>query len=232
MHDLTMALDAVRQRVAAACVRASRPLEDVTLIAVSKTHGPEAVRAVAASGQRDFAENRVQEAASKIPESPADLRWHLIGHLQKNKVRRALPLFELVHGIDTVEIAEAVDRIAAEEGWHPRVLLEVNVAGEASKFGFAPDALERDVERLLALPRLQIEGLMTIAPYADDPEASRSHFAALREFRDRLAERTGLPFGTLSMGMSGDFEVAIEEGSTLVRVGTAIFGARPRPEQP
>ncbi len=157
------------------------------------------------------------------------MRWHFIGHLQKNKVRRALPLFEAFHSVDSFELAEVMDRIASEDGHFPRALLEVNVAGEASKFGFQPEALEREIDALLALPRLQIEGLMTIAPYDDDPESSRPHFRALRELRDRLSGRTGLPFGTLSMGMSGDFEVAVEEGATLVRVGSSIFGSRPKP---
>jgi pyridoxal phosphate enzyme (YggS family) len=166
---------------------------------------------------------------AKIPDLPGALRWHFIGHLQKNKMRRALPLFELFHGIDSADTAQAMDRIAAEEGTFPRVLLEVNVAGEATKFGFRPEALESELDALLALPRLQIEGLMTIAPYDDEPEAARPYFRALRELRDRIATRTGLPFGTLSMGMSGDFEIAIEEGATIVRVGSAIFGSRPKP---
>lgn len=219
-------LAAIHARIAAAAARAGRDPREIALIAVSKKMPADAVRAAWEAGQGVFAESRVQEAAPKIAELPGALRWHFIGHLQKNKIRRALPLFELFHGIDTLELAQAVDRIAAEEGLFPRVLLEVNVAGETSKFGLDPAALERDLDALLALPRLQIEGLMTIAPYADDPEASRPHFRALRELRDGLARRTGLPFGTLSMGMSGDFEVAVEEGATLVRVGTAIFGAR------
>jgi pyridoxal phosphate enzyme (YggS family) len=219
-------LSAIRDRIAAAAARAGRRAEDIGLVAVSKKMPADAIRAAWETGQTVFAESRVQEAADKIPSLPGALHWHFIGHLQKNKVRKALPLFELFHGIDTVDVAQAVDRIAAEDGFFPRVLLEVNVAGEASKFGLTPDALERALDALLALPRLQIEGLMTIAPYADDPEEARPHFRALRALRDRLAQRTGLPFGTLSMGMSGDFEVAIEEGATLVRVGTALFGER------
>ncbi len=226
MTDLDRNLAAVHERIAAATARAGRAPGSVELIAVTKTFPAEVVRAAWEAGQSLFGENRVQEAAAKIPDLPGGARWHLIGHLQKNKVRRALPLFELLHSIDSRDLAEAVDRIAAEEGLFPRVLLEVNVAGEASKFGFAPDALERELDALLALPRLQIEGLMTIAPFADDPELARPHFRALRALRDRLAARTGLPFGTLSMGMSGDFEIAVEEGATLVRVGSAIFGSR------
>ena len=229
MHEIEHNLARIRERLAAAAARAGRKPEDVELIAVSKTFPAESVRAAAEAGQGVFGESRVQEAAAKIPELPGALRWHFIGHLQKNKVRRALPLFELFHGVDSAESAQAMDRVAAEEGQFPRVLLEVNVAGEAAKFGFPPDALERALDGLLALPRLQIEGFMAIAPYDDEPEASRPHFRALRELRDRLAERAGLPFGTLSMGMSGDFEIAVEEGATLVRVGSALFGRRPRP---
>lgn len=226
MTDLLARLETVQARIAAAAARAGRAADAVELVAVSKTFPAETVRAAWEAGQLVFGENRVQEAAAKIPELPGTLRWHLIGHLQKNKVRRALPLFELIHGVDALDLAEAIDRVAAEEGLFPRVLLEVNVAGEATKFGFRPDALERDLDALLVLPRLQIEGLMTIAPLADDPEKSRPHFAALRELRDSLAARAGAPFATLSMGMSGDFEVAVEEGATLVRVGSAIFGTR------
>jgi pyridoxal phosphate enzyme (YggS family) len=226
MSEVAKNLAEIHARMAAAAARAGRDVAGIELVAVSKKMPAEAVRAAWEAGQPVFAESRVQEADPKIAELPGTLRWQFIGHLQKNKVRRALPLFELFHGIDTLELAQVVDRIAGEEGLFPRVLLEVNVAGEASKFGLDPAALERDLDALLALPRLQIEGLMTIAPYADDPEAARPHFCALRELRDRLATRTGLPFGTLSMGMSGDFEAAIEEGATLVRVGTAIFGAR------
>lgn len=226
MTDLPENLAVIRERIASAAGRAGRDAAGIELLAVSKTFPAEDVRAAWEAGQPVFAESRVQEALPKIALLPGAVRWQFIGHLQKNKVRRALPAFELFHGIDSADVAHAMDRIAAEDGHFPRVLLEVNVAGEASKFGFSPEALERDLDALLALPRLQIEGFMTIAPYADDPEASRPHFRALREFRDRLVGRTGLPFGTLSMGMSGDFEVAIEEGATIVRVGSALFGAR------
>ncbi|MDD5200198.1 MAG: YggS family pyridoxal phosphate-dependent enzyme [Terrimicrobiaceae bacterium] len=226
MSEVEQNLAEVRERIAAAAARAGRSADDVGLIAVSKTFPAEAVREAWEAGQSVFGESRVQESVAKIAELPGALRWHFIGHMQKNKVRRALPLFELFHGIDSLDLAQAMDRIAAEDGLFPRVLIEVNVAGEAAKFGLRPEALDRDLDALLALPRLQIEGLMTIAPYAEEPEASRPHFRSLRELRDRLAAHTGLPFGTLSMGMSGDFAVAVEEGATLVRVGTAIFGSR------
>lgn len=229
MNEVERNLAAIRARIAAAAARSGRAERDIGLVAVSKTFPAERVRAAWDAGQTVFGESRVQEALVKIPNLPGALRWHFIGHLQKNKIRRALPLFELFHGIDSADTALAMDRMAAEEGFHPRALLEVNVAGESTKFGFSPEALERGLDALLELPRLQIEGLMAIAPYDDEPEASRPHFRALRELRDRLAAKTGLPFGTLSMGMSGDFEVAIEEGATIVRVGSAIFGSRPGP---
>lgn len=216
----------VRSRIASAATRAGRNPAEVELVAISKTYPAELVREAAEAGQEFFGESRVQEALVKIPELPGRLRWHFIGHLQANKVRKALPLFELIHGVDTMEIARDIDRIAADLGLHPRVLLEVNVSGEGSKHGFAPEALERGLEELLALPRLQVEGFMTMAPLAEEAEASRPCFAALRSLRDRLAAQAGIPFPTLSMGMSGDYEVAVEEGATLVRVGSAIFGAR------
>ncbi|MGH8048049.1 MAG: YggS family pyridoxal phosphate-dependent enzyme [Chthoniobacterales bacterium] len=229
MSEIEQNLEAIRGRIAAAATRCGRSVDDVQLVAVSKTFPAEYVRAAWEAGQSLFGESRVQEAAAKIPDLPGALHWHFIGHLQKNKIRRALPLFELFHGVDCMETAQAMDRIAAEDGKFPRVLLEVNVAGEATKFGFRPDAVERELDALLGLQRLQIEGLMTIAPYDDEPEAARPHFRALRELRNRVAARTGLPFGTLSMGMSGDFEIAVEEGATIVRVGSAIFGSRPKP---
>ena len=180
-----------------------------------------------AAGQTLFGENRVQEARAKMPLVSSRARWHFIGHLQKNKVRQALPVFEMLHSIDSLDLAREVQRIAEEDGQRPRVLLEVNVAGEASKFGFKPAALEAELETLIAeMPRLESLGLMAIPPFSSKAEDSRRYFAALRELRDGLQEklRVGLP--ELSMGMSGDYEVAIEEGATLVRVGTAIFGER------
>ena len=219
-------LELIRSTIAAAAVRSGRCVDDVELVAVSKTHPPEAIQEVWEAGQLIFGESRVQEARAKILQLPGRIRWHFIGHLQKNKVRHALPLFELFHGIDSLELAGDVNRIADEAGAFPRVLLEVNVAGESTKFGFTAERAREQMERLLALGRLQIEGLMTIAPYAPEAEASRPHFAALRELRDSLQAEFRVPLPRLSMGMSGDFEIAIEEGATLVRIGTAIFGKR------
>ena len=219
-------LAAVGASIESAAAKAGRSAGDITLVTVSKAQPPDAVQAALDAGHTLFGESRVQEARAKIPLLPGRARWHFIGHLQKNKIRHALPLFELFHGIDTLELAGDLDRIADEAGVFPRVLLEVNVAGEASKFGFSPDRLRAQIEELLALGRVQIEGLMTIAPFAPQAESSRRFFAALRECRDRIAAEFRVPLPQLSMGMSGDFTVAIEEGATLVRVGTAIFGTR------
>jgi pyridoxal phosphate enzyme (YggS family) len=226
MSSLLENLQSVRAKIVSAAERVGRNPSEVELVAVSKTHPAEIIREIVEGGQVLFGENRVQEALSKIPLLPGKLRWHLIGHLQSNKVRKALPHFELIHGVDSLDLARDIDRIASDEGVFPRVLLEVNVSGEGSKHGFEPTALERHLEDLLALPRLQIEGLMTMAPLAPEAEASRPYFRSLREFRDRLAQHAGIPLTMLSMGMSGDYEVGVEEGATLVRVGSAIFGNR------
>ena len=178
-----------------------------------------------------FGESRVQEARVKIPELPSNSRWHFVGHLQKNKIRHALPLFELIHSVDSLALAQDINRIAEEDGLHPRVLLEVNVAGEGSKFGFTPEKLREDLENLLALPRLSILGLMTIPPIAEEAEASRKYFVQLHELRDRLQTEFHVDLAQLSMGMTQDFAIAVEEGATLVRVGTAIFGERSRKKQ-
>lgn len=203
-----------------------RPSGSVEVVAVSKTHPAELIREAVDAGQFLFGENRVQEAKAKIPDLPAKLRWHLIGHLQSNKIRQALPLFEMIHGIDSIELLDDIQRIAGELGLFPRVLLQVNVAGESSKFGFSPEQLLSQVERILRVERVQIEGLMTIPPLAANPENSRKYFIALRQIRDRLEQEFRFPLPNLSMGMSGDYRVAVEEGATLVRVGTAIFGER------
>jgi len=223
---LSARLAGVHARIEAAARRRGRDGGEVTLVAVSKTHPWESIQEALDAGQIVFGENRVQEAKAKIPLLPGRARWHLIGHLQKNKIRAALPLFELIHSVDTVELAKDINRIAGELGLYPRVLLEVNVAGEASKFGFQPEKLVESFESLLALDRLEIEGLMTIAPFVENPEEARPFFVGLRELRDRLQSQFKVQLPQLSMGMSGDFEVAVEEGATLVRVGTAIFGHR------
>ena len=220
-------LKIISDHIHEALARARRTEKDaVQLVAVSKTHRPETVLEAVEAGVVVFGENRVQEAKAKIPLLPSRCRWHFIGHLQKNKVRQALPLFELLHGVDCLSIARDIDRIAAELGLFPKVLLEVNVAGEATKFGFSPDQLRSEIEALLELPRLQISGLMAIPPPAPNPELSRKHFIALREIRDEISAAARLPLPELSMGMSDDYQVAIEEGATLVRIGSALFGER------
>ena len=226
MADIAENLERVRLQIAEAAQKSRRSLDEIELVAISKTHDAEKVRAAHEAGQMLFGESKVQEARAKIPELPSALRWHFVGHLQKNKIRHALPLFELFHGIDDVDLARDMNRIAEEEGLHPRVLLEVNVAGEGSKFGFKPERLREEMETLLSLDRLSILGLMCIPPMAEEAEASRKYFVELREVRDQLQKEFQIDLAQLSMGMTQDFTVAIEEGATLVRVGTAIFGAR------
>jgi pyridoxal phosphate enzyme (YggS family) len=226
VENVAQNLEQVRTRIAEAAKKAGRPPDEIELVAISKTHEAEKVRAAFDAGQQLFGESRVQEARAKIPMLPAATRWHFVGRLQRNKIRHALPLFELFHSVDSFELARDINRIADEEGLNPRVLLEVNVAGEASKIGFAPDALGAKMNELLALPRLTIEGLMTIPPLAPEPEDSRKYFVALRQLRDEFEAQFHLTLPQLSMGMSGDFQVAVQEGATLVRVGTAIFGKR------
>ena len=219
-------LERVHAEIAAAAAKAGRAPEDVTLVAISKKQDAEKIHAAEQAGQQLFGESRVQETRGKLPLLSARLRWHFIGTLQKNKIRQALPLFELFHSVDSRALAEDMQRIAEEEGARPRILLQVNVAGEASKHGFAPEELRRELETVLSLGRLTLEGLMTIPPFAPEAEASRRYFAALRELRDASETEFAVKLPQLSMGMSGDFAVAIEEGATLVRVGTAIFGGR------
>jgi len=226
MNSVSQNLERVREQIAQAAAKAGRIVEDVQLVAITKTHPAEKAREAIEAGQALFGESRVQEARAKIPELPSNLRWHFVGHLQKNKIRHALPLFEMIHSVDSLSLAQDINRVANEEGLHPRVLLEVNMAGEGSKFGFFSEKLRYEMEELLALPRLSILGLMTIPPLAEEAEESRKYFVQLRELRDRLQTEFRVDLAQLSMGMTQDFPVAIEEGATLVRVGTAIFGER------
>ena len=221
-------LNRVKNEIAQAAQVSGRKVTDIELIAVTKTHPTEIVREAVDAGQLVFGESKVQEARAKIPLLPSNIRWHLIGHLQKNKIRHALPLFEMIHSVESLELAQAIDRIAQEDGLHPRILLEVNVAGEGSKFGFKATTLRAELESLLLLPRLSIEGLMCIPPLAEEAETSRNYFVELRELRDALEQEFQVKLPHLSMGMTNDYSVAVEEGATLVRVGTAIFGERKR----
>jgi pyridoxal phosphate enzyme (YggS family) len=215
----------VRARIAEACRRAGRDSGNVRLIAVSKTFPVEAIREAFEAGQMVFGESRQQEAEPKIAALPPGLCWHFIGGLQRNKVRKILPRFAAIHAVDSLRLAEQIQHVAEELDLRPQVFLQVNAAGEASKGGYEPEMLRRDLAALRALDRLRIQGLMTIPPESD-AEGSRPWFVRLREFRDRLESESGLPLPELSMGMSGDYEVAIEEGATWVRVGSAIFGHR------
>jgi len=208
------------------CERAGRAPESVTLMAVSKSHPPETVRAAADCGQVFFGENKVQEAKAKIPLCPGKLRWHFIGHLQSNKVRDAVDLFEMVQGVDSLALAREISKRCEQAAKTLPILLEVNVAGEASKFGYAPERLLAELNELNALPKIEIHGLMAIPPFAPVAEKARPYFRRLRELKTACEQVLGTPLPQLSMGMSGDFEVAIEEGATLVRIGTALFGPR------
>ena len=226
--DFEANLKAVRQRIEAACARAGREPGSVTLVAVTKSQSPEAVCEAAALGLSLFGENKVQEAKAKIPLCPGRLRWHMVGHLQTNKCRDAVGLFEMVQSVDSLHLAEELNKRAEQAAKTMPVLLEVNAVGEASKFGCRPEQLLADLGRLNALPRLEIHGLMTVPPWALDPEKVRPVFRQMRELKEQCEQLLGAPLPHLSMGMTGDFEVAIEEGATMVRLGTALFGARPR----
>jgi pyridoxal phosphate enzyme (YggS family) len=219
-------LSQVRADLAAAATAAGRDPESITLVAVSKTWPASDVAEAAAAGQRIFGENKVQELLAKIPESPAGLAWHLIGHLQSNKVRKVLPHCALIHSIDSIELARDVSRIAGELGLTARILLQVNVASDEAKFGFPVGVVKAAFAEILTLPHLEVRGLMTVPPYDEDPGQVRPHFAALRLLRDELEREHGVSLPELSMGMSHDCRIAIEEGATMVRVGSAIFGRR------
>jgi len=219
-------LASIQQRINAACQRVGRDAASVTLLAVSKTHPPEAIREAVECGQLLFGENKIQEAKAKIQLCPGKARWQFIGHLQSNKVRDAVELFEMIQGVDSLSLAREISKRAEQAAKTMPILLEVNVAGEASKFGYAPDKLLAELNQLNALPRIEIHGLMAIPPFTPVPEKARPYFQKLRELKLQCEQILGAPLPHLSMGMSGDFEVAIEEGSTMVRVGTALFGER------
>lgn len=217
----------IREKIAAAEKKAGRPAGCVSLLAVSKTFPVSDIMHAYNDGQRLFGENRLQEAMEKMPAMPPDCEWHLIGPLQRNKVRKALEHgFALIEAVDSRKLAEAISRIAGELGVTARILIEVNVDGEESKHGFTPDALSAEWEALVALPHVEIRGLMCIPAPTTDPEAARPAFATLRRLAEELRARGPLPLPELSMGMSHDYAVAVEEGATIVRVGSAIFGKR------
>ncbi|MBP5463299.1 MAG: YggS family pyridoxal phosphate-dependent enzyme [Lachnospiraceae bacterium] len=226
---VTENLQKVRERITIACNKAGRSEEEVTLIAVSKTKPEEMIREAFAAGQTDFGENKVQEMCSKA-ESMSDLpiRWHLIGHLQKNKVRKAVAVACMIHSVDSVELANEIQKEAARIGKIQDILLEINVAGEESKFGLRPEETVVVAEQIASLPNVHLCGLMTVAPYTEHPEDNRAYFAQLRKISVDIQSKNydNVSMYCLSMGMSNDFEEAITEGATMVRVGSLIFGER------
>jgi pyridoxal phosphate enzyme (YggS family) len=226
MSDISRNLTEVLKRIDSACLRAGRQSSEVQLIAVSKTFPAEAVRDVVDAGHLHLGESRWQEAEPKIALLPGFLHWHFIGRVQRNKLRKILPCFDVIHAVDSLSMASAVNELAKELGLFPKVFLQVNVGEEASKGGFEPVALRAEMDRLFALERLEILGLMCIPPATAESELARPWFVMLRDLRDVLVRESGVPLPFLSMGMSEDFEVAIEEGATHVRVGSAIFGKR------
>lgn len=229
MRDLVDILSEVRSRVDSACVRSGRDPGEVEIIAVTKTHGEDVVREAWEAGLKIVGENKVQEAAWKKKMSISGPSWHLIGHLQSNKVRQALGIFDFIHSVDSVKLADRISFVAEDMGSSPHVLLEVNVSGEKSKSGMAPSQVLPALEHIFSnCPRLTVEGFMTMAPFSENPEDSRRYFRALREMRDDMERRLGVKLPCLSMGMSGDYEVAVEEGATYLRLGTVLFGERPK----
>ncbi|HJM62566.1 MAG: YggS family pyridoxal phosphate-dependent enzyme [Roseibacillus sp.] len=226
MAEIGANLCAVRQRVDRAAGRSGRDPSAVELLVVTKTWPPEVIAEVLEAGHELLGENKLQEAWAKIPELPASARWHFIGHLQRNKARKALDLFEAIHSVDSLRLAHYLDRVAGELGKRPRIYLQVNAVGEESKSGFAVEELREALPGLLSLENVELAGLMSIPPAAEDPEIARSSFRELRKLRDDLEAEFEASLPGLSMGMSHDFEVAIEEGATIVRVGSSIFGSR------
>jgi len=216
----------VRRRLALACAARGRAEDEVLVVAVAKGFGPEAVEAAIRAGLRVIGENRVQEAREKIAVCPSSARWHMVGRLQTNKAREAAALFEMIHSVDSTRLLDALSRAMELEGGTKDVLLQVNVAGDSAKAGFSPGDALPAVRAACGMPHIRVRGLMTVPPFTPDPEGARRHFAALRELRDRLAGETGADMPELSMGMSNDYEVAVQEGATMVRLGTALFGAR------
>ena len=219
----------VRERISQAIQKSGREPDSVRLITVSKQISVDRIEEARAAGAVVFGENKIQEAIPKIEQMGAEgIFWHFIGHLQKNKIKFLDERFDLIHSVDSFELAEKIAKHYHSENRVQRILLQVNVSGEAAKFGMEPKELEKQMAEFFQLQGIQVEGLMTIPPFDSDPENSRRHFSRLRELREQYEKQNELPLNELSMGMSNDFEVAVEEGATLVRVGTAIFGPRPK----
>jgi len=223
--DIPTRFEDIRDRIERAMGRAGREASSVKLVAVTKTRSVNEMAAALEAGVTDVGENKVQEAEAKKPEIEASARWHLVGHLQKNKAKKAVELFDLIHTVDSAAIGQRIDRLAAERGKVQPVLVQVDLAGEETKDGLSEGAVFPTLERLSECLNLRVDGLMVLPPYFDEPDDVRPYFRRLRELSGNGQER-GLVGGELSMGMSHDFEVAIEEGATLIRVGTALFGPR------
>ena len=226
MPDIAANLAAVNKRITAACERAGRAPDEVQLMAVGKKFTADIIAEAADAGLSLFGENRIQEARVKIPECPGHLRWHFIGHLQTNKCRDAIELFSMIHAVDSVHLAAELNKRCDAAAKVMPVLLEVNVSGEGTKHGFAPKAAVQAIGAFDDFPQLELHGLMTMAPFTRAPESTRPHFAKLAEVRTACEDALGAPLPELSMGMSSDFEIAIEEGATLIRLGTSLFGPR------
>ena len=226
--DIKENLQQVEENICAACRRAGRPREEVALIAVSKTKPVEMLREAYDMGIREFGENKVQEMCEKIEELPADIHWHMIGHLQTNKVRHLIGKTALIHSVDSLHLAQEIERLAAKADTTEDVLIEVNIAEEESKFGIQKEAVMELVQKIAVMPHLHIRGLMTIAPYVEDPEENRNYFREIKQLSVDIGGKNidNVDMDVLSMGMTGDYMVAIEEGATMVRVGTGIFGER------
>lgn len=226
-ESLVQRLATLRQRITDACARVGRKTDEVRLLPVSKGFGPDAIQEAAAAGLTVFGESRVQEARAKIPACPGHLSWHFVGHLQRNKAREAVRLFDLLHAVDSLRLLQTLEDLCEQEGRNLPVFLEVNVGEDPSKFGLAPSEVPAVLEVAAGLRRVTVCGLMTVPPFTRDPADSRPYFRRLRECRDAGSVQVGMPLPELSMGMSRDFEWAIEEGATWVRIGTALFGPRP-----
>lgn len=219
-------LNRVRARIEQACQKSGRDSNDVKLVAVSKTHTPESIRSLAACGVDYFGESKVQELRAKIAECPDHLTWHLIGHLQSNKARQAVQLFDMIHSVDSAHLLEVLQKACEVVGKRLPLCIQVNVSGESSKFGVKPEELQAILDLSAHCPRLDVIGLMTIPPWTEDPEGARPFFRMLSDLKKKAEQAWGIPLAELSMGMSHDFEVAIEEGATMIRVGTDLFGER------
>ena len=229
MSQIADNLTIIEERIADAASKAGRNTQDIKLIAVSKTVDAERIKQAIEAGATILGENYIQEARNKIKEIGQGARWDFIGHLQSNKAKYAVDLFEMIHSVDRLSLAQEINRVAEKKGKKVRILVQVNISGEETKSGINPQKVRTLIGEIASMSNLSLEGLMTMPPYFDDPEKARLYFTALRELRYTLLQESigGVNLQELSMGMSGDFEVAIEEGATMVRIGTAIFGERP-----